>query len=416
MKVLVIDRASMGMGGIESNYSNIMKYSVAQGYRVIWLTTHGHEQVSAFKEITDDPRVEKQYVLRSPFGPVYPKLNWSPDDEVTVLTTDLLRYFISNAVFSLTPCARYSHLLTVPHFKGFAIFPEKCFNAGLLRSYWQKKMAKGVGWLNQNNVLVGFSRIHLDAYENNYGIAISNKSDKLVPPVFSLEKPSKEEIASRSVLRKNRFNIVTCTRFDFPHKGYLLGLIKSFAKIHAEYPQTSLIIIGYGEGQNQVNEAIRSLPVDTRHCVELTGSLSQNELKKRMRRCHVNVGVAGSMLRGAECALPCIVMRHYTKSFEGYGLFEDVGKKMSDAPGADMSDVLCNLITCSDEEYITRSFASFEKVDSMSTANPEFVFTAGEVGSERPPIHALSARVLFFARLCFEKLAKRSPFEDRNNE
>ena len=415
MKTLVIDRASMGMGGIESNYANVIKYAVAMGYRVVWLTTRAHEKASAFKEITDDSRVEKRYVKRTPFGPVYPEISWAPEDEVTVLSSDLLRYLVGNPTLSRSQCRRFSHVLTVPHFKGFAIFPEKCFDGGKARRYWHRKMAAAAEYLSSNELVVGFSRVHLDAYEKNYGISINDKEHKLIPPVFSLAKPSEEEVGVRASSRDEGFSIITCTRFDFPHKGYVLGLIKAFADIHESYPQTRLIVVGYGSGQAQIDEAVDSLPAEAREAVELTGPLSQEQLKGRMRRCHVNVGVAGSLLRGAECALPSIVMRHYTEDFEGYGLFEDVGKKMSDEPGEDMTALLERLIVCSDEEYIARSFASFVRVNDMSAANPEFLFCRGTAGAEQPPVSASSARVLFFLRFCFEKLAHRSPFEDRDN-
>ena len=415
MKTLVIDRASMGMGGIESNYANVMKHAVLMGYRVVWLTTRAYEETSAFKEITDDSRVEKRYVKRTPFGPFYPKTSWAPEDEVTVLSSDLLRYLVSNPTLSRSLCKRFSHVLTVPHFKGFAVFPEKCFDEGRARRYWHRKMAVAAEYLSNNDLLVGFSQVHLDTYEKNYGVSINGKEHKLIPPVFSLAKPSEEEVAVRASSRDDGFSIITCTRFDFPHKGYVLGLIRAFAGIHESYPQTRLIVVGYGDGQAQIDEAVGSLPAEAREAVELTGPLSQEQLKDRMQRCHVNVGVAGSLLRGAECALPSIVMRHYTENFEGYGLFEDVGKRMSDEPGEDMTAVLERLIVCPDEEYIARSFASFARVDAISAANPEFLFCRGAAGMEQPPVSALSARALFFLRFCFERLVHRSPFEDRDN-
>ena len=82
MKCLVIDRPYMGIGGIENIQIQLLKYCIDQGYRVIWLTTKEHEKSSAYKNITDAPEVEKHYLKRTPFGPIYPSLKFADGMEV----------------------------------------------------------------------------------------------------------------------------------------------------------------------------------------------------------------------------------------------------------------------------------------------------------------------------------------------
>ena len=72
------------------------------------------------KNITDAPEVEKHYLKRTPFGPIYPSLKFADDEDAVVLTTDLLRYCISQHVMKDWQCHTVSHLLTIPHFKGGA--------------------------------------------------------------------------------------------------------------------------------------------------------------------------------------------------------------------------------------------------------------------------------------------------------
>ena len=414
MKTLVIDRAGMGMGGIEANYANIMAYALSRDYRVCWLTTEAHERTSSFKTVTDDTRVEKHYVKRTPFGPLYPRLTFAPDEEVVVLTSDFLRYLISHAAFKKGSCRSFSHLLTVAHFKGFAIFPERCFDEGQMRRRWNGRLAVAASWLARTGSVVGFSRVHLETFEKNYGVPVADKDEKLIPPVFALERPDESQVRARAAGRTESFRIITCSRFDFPHKGYVLGLIRAFEQIHERHPQARLVVVGFGEGEACVREAVEKLAPACRGAVELAGSLAPDQLKERMAACHLNVGVAGALLRGAECALPSIVMRHYTEEFEGYGLFAEVGKKMSDEPGSDMTALVEGLITCSDDEYTAQSLAAFDKVDALFAANPEFVFEQPAIGAETAPVPALVARLLFGIRLGFEKLAHRSPFEDRD--
>ena len=92
-RMLVLDYPSMRIGGIETYFSNLIVHAVNNGIRVVWLTTEADEEASDYA-ITKDSRVEKAYVKKTPFGPLYPRIDFKQDDKVVVLTCEPLQYIL----------------------------------------------------------------------------------------------------------------------------------------------------------------------------------------------------------------------------------------------------------------------------------------------------------------------------------
>ena len=67
----------------------------------------------------------------------------------------------------------------------------------------------------------------------------------------------------------------------------MLGLIKAFSDIYERHPEARLFIVGYGQGEKQVKDALSRLPEPARSQVVLTGPLSPEQLKTKMLSCHL---------------------------------------------------------------------------------------------------------------------------------
>lgn len=405
----------MGIGGIEDYQVRLMRYCIDRGYRIVWLTTEAHEKESAYKGITSSSAVEKYYVKRTPFGPIYPSIEFDMDEDVVALTTDLLRYCISQPTMKGWKCRSLCHVLAIPHYKGGAILPETILRAGRMRERWRGRLANAAMRIDRAGALVGFDNSHLIAFEREYGLSVGDRESKTLKAIFPLEIPSKEAIEMRAFSRKESFDIITCARFDFPHKGYILGLIDAFGGIYKRHPEVRLVIVGYGQGEQQVRDAVSRLPEAVRMRIELTGSLSPEQLRKKMLVCHLNVGVANSLWRGAECALPSICMRHYTLDCEGYGFIDEVEGAISDAPGSDMTPLIESIIEMDDDAYISKSLSSFEVAQARINADPEFVFRLPATEFDLLPMPKLKTRLMFFQRLFLERVCKRPMYEDQLN-
>lgn len=412
MDILIIDRTTMKTGGIEVYFSNLMRYAISTKRRVIWLTTEGHESKSSFS-ITELDSVEKIYITRTPFGPEYPPINTSKNDNIIMLTTDPCRYVISDGYRTTLSYKSYLHLLILPHFSGAGYYPESIFRSVSLKRIWHKKMGKLALDLVSADCVRGFAQKHLEVYERSYNLHIANIASKTLPPI-SIPAPieEEEELLSKARSRSGQFEIISCSRFDFPHKGYLLGLIKAFGKIHDDFPFAKLTIVGYGPGQCEVEKEIKNLSLEAAGCIELTGELSPEELTNRYYRAHLNVGVAGALAKGALCALPSINMKHYTYECEGFGFIEDAKGLDPNSKSFDMTGMIESVITMPEDEYVRHSVAAYRAVADQMTPDPEYLFRQKRTSmSGCLSMSVCEARMLFFMRLFAQKILGRGMFE-----
>ena len=99
--------------------------------------------------------------------------------------------------------------------------------------------------------------------------------------------------------KRECFNIVSISRFDFPHKGYLLGLIRAYGRLKEKYPQVALCIIGYGPGKPLVEKEIKRLNKKAQQDLSLLGEVDSADFPKVLKEMHLNISVAGSVGVGA---------------------------------------------------------------------------------------------------------------------
>ena len=206
---------------------------------------------------------------------------------------------------------------------------------------------------------------HLDFYEKNYGITIENKEEKILQKINLIKDFDEEFFKNKASERKNNFTIVTCARFDFPHKGYMLGLLDDYKELKEKYSQLKLVIIGYGSGEKRIKEKLEAMTEAQRQDVELVGAVSPFDLSKYFEKGHLNVGLAGALFDGAICALPSVCVRHYSEECQTYGHISDMtGTYLRSDEGEAIKPYIERLINMSDEEYISITKRDFTRPSS----------------------------------------------------
>lgn len=410
-KTLIVNYSSMTVGGIEEAFARLINYSLKKGYRVIWLSTPNTDRDSSFKETTNNPMLEKVYVKRGRTWLPHKKIGFDKEEDVTIITCEPLDFVKGEKIRRYAKnCASINHFLILPHFTGSAYYPERFFRSKAMRKIWKKIIAKKVALWVKNDCIRAFSRKHLDKYEENYGVVISDKFDKVMKWPNQMPELSEEQLQKRAEERTEKFNIITCSRFDFPHKGYILGLIDEFAVLKLKYPQIKLIIVGYGEGERVLKDKIKTFPENIQKSIVLTGALHPNELKEKFKECHLNVGLAGALGKGAECALPSLLVRHYTEKCETYGFISDCGDTfLRSDPGVDIKSFIEFVITCDEDEYIKQCKKALDKIMQLKKNDPEYLFRQKNSNCD-PTIgrfEEIAWRVLNFIiyfKICFLKI------------
>ena len=91
-----------------------------------------------------------------------------------------------------------------------------------------------------------------------YNINFVNPEQYLLKSVIKINNFNEILVKERFNNRKY-FNIISVSRFEFPHKGYVLGLIDDFEKFSLKHKDARLKIVGSGPGEHLLNKRIEKL-------------------------------------------------------------------------------------------------------------------------------------------------------------
>ncbi len=417
-KTLIINYPGLQIGGIEVAFSKLIQYSLEKGYRVIWLTSEGCVKKSDFKHITDNPKLEKVYVKRGYRWFPHKKIKFSFNEEVVMISCEPIDFARGESIKSYAKNVKsFNHYLILPHFTGNAYYPERYFKSKLAKKYWLKLTRSFAKKLIDNDSIRAFSSKHLEAYEKNYGFEIENKRGKVLKGMDIFDAFDENQARERALERKEKFKIVTCSRFDFPHKGYILGLIDEYAELKKAYSQIELTVVGYGDGESRIKEKINSLPVDIARDIELTGALLPEELKKCYEKCHLNIGLAGALVNGAICGVPSLLTRHYTEKCETYGYICNIeGTFLRTDEGHDIKKYIIDALNWSDNEYIEQGKKDYNKACMIKENDPEYIYNQKKQ-AKRAIIKGIEkSKWKLLNLLCFIKIRffKSKGYEDNN--
>lgn len=399
-KTLIVNYSGLKIGGIEIFFVKLMRHSLDKGYRVIWLTNESQIEEAFPRDLIEDIRLEK--IISGSGRRLFKRrsVTFSHDEDVTMLSCEPLHFIAGEEIRRKAKVESFFHFLILPHFTGNAYYLERYFGNGVLNRLCFKYMKKLVSIWEKEGCILAFSKQHLDAYEKNYRVTICDKNNKVLKKIEERRDIEKERIVNKSQERKNKFSIITCSRFDFPHKGYILGLIKTFAHLKGHYPELNLTIVGYGEGEKILKEEVAKLPEGVGSAINFTGALLLEELNQAFENSTLNIGVAGALLTGAKCAVPSIPVRHYSYNCEGYGFLEDARSMcLSSEEGQPIEKYILETIQMTDEEYIMHALAAYESAYESHDTDPDFVFRKSNAHSNATTtlIQAIIARVINLA-------------------
>lgn len=396
---LIINYPNLSAGGIEVGLVSLIRFFLNEGHRVIWITTTHHLNEVAFKGIVDDPRLE--IVISEKWNRYFsiPHIHFRKEEQVIMITCRAMQYVVSEGMRRVAGTKEFKHFLLVAHFSGTEYYPDHYF-----KSKWGHEIAYRfwrtvVHRLVENDCLRGFSLKHLECYEDYYQVSISSKKEKLMPDFNSNIVFDMKNAQNKSKERKDKFVITTCTRFEFPHKAYVLGLVDSFNTIKAKYPQAVLRIIGYGNGEAELKEKICQLAENVQKDIELVGMVSHDELERYYKDSHLIIGLAGAIIDGAQSGIPSLVVRHYCCDCETYGFFEDAFEKtLSEEKGENVIPFIESCITMDQEEYIDHAQKGFMARAAFLNADPDSFFKQNTDKNEitvRFPWESALGRILF---------------------
>lgn len=371
MKTLVINKRYLNLGGIENFVYNLIKYALSQDYRVVWLAYRPINIFRGFKDIVDKIEIisAKKSILQSK---EHLSIKFDENEEVTILSFNPFQHDFALKIKEKNPSVKITPLYIVANTKGDLYFVENYF-LWPLKGVVKRKMDTILREWNDKDYIRYFTQLQREAQEKRYGFKVINPEKNSIPTTSYCQLLNESVLYERS--KRHSFNIISVSRFSFPHKNYLLGLVDSYAQLKPVYPQLSLYLIGYGVDESKLRNKINQLPEEIRCNIHMLGPKTASEIDEIMKNMHLNVSVAGSVRCGARNGVVSLPARNFCEEeCEVYGyLPESFPKTTATEKGLPVKSFIEELINMSKDAYIQKCKESYQTY-SERDAHPEYLF------------------------------------------
>lgn len=372
-EVLIVVQPLLGVGGIETYFYNLMKGNLIRGRRVIWLCDENPRVDDSFDDLLamDGFEVVSFRSEKTRF-PKRLQLNLHEEDRVAIICAYTRFLLVAERLKKRLACRTVDAFYLMPHFVGALQFPERVaprFMQPMFRSWYRDLVLK---WLDNGEYLF-FDQKHIDALTENYSISRQNLQSLIVPCVRETRFFDDRGALAKAKTRNEQFRIVCSSRFEFPHKGFILGVLDDFAELKSKYSQVTLTIVGDGPGKDDVERKLACMTDDVQSSIELLGFLSPSQFDKVLEDAHLHVSLAGCLTIGARCGTLSLPARHYTNDFQTPGFYSASSFEggMVTSPCDDGMQYLIEAIEVPDDKFVDLSRESFEAEPQQE---PDFDF------------------------------------------
>lgn len=372
--VLLIN-GNMRVGGIETYIYRLSKYCISNGARVLISLVRNGVFDEGYRDIYSSESAYIVYGKLSKNRVLKPILVANDIQNVKIISFNMVDFARSECLKKrLSGSYKIDSFLFVPHFRGNFIYLEDSFH-GLMNSFVSKIVSKIVGKMQNNLNIFYFAKIHQDTFRKKYNLVFEDSINYSVPIINNEVKEFDKERCSFLWSRKE-FNILTISRFEFPHKGYIIGLVKAYNELKQEYPFVTLTIAGYGRDEDVLKEEMENLPSAIKKDIKMVGKISPNKMVDLYSNANVNVSVAGCYLEGVKNGTLSIPARHYSYTCEVYGLSPEANSySVSSDSGKDVVPLLRKVINMSREEYLDYCEKSYYSLNANIENQRNNIFT-----------------------------------------
>lgn len=362
------------IGGIEVYVHNLVDFMINNGVRVVWLQEEGSLIHDSFKKVLLDDRVEK-IIVSSNLLLWFKHGNFTiaSEDETVILSFRMMDKLKAEAILRKYKNYNIKSIYAIPDTVGTSYYVESVFS-GCLRKFVFKVCSTLYSQWQKNGHLVFFAPKQIDVLEQKYNITVRDGYSKLLPSLRPFPPLDFAELKRRS--KRKSFNIITLGRLDFPHKEYILGLVKAFYRLKKKYSQLTLTIIGDGHSRDVLEREISLYEEFVRKDIHLLGTIARDDLQPFFRDSHLNISVAAGVAIGASYGVVSIPAKNYcTGECEVYGFLPD-SKLMtvSTCAGELVDSYIEKVVNMSDAEYYELAIASYDTFNRGRDVNPWFLF------------------------------------------
>lgn len=342
--------SDMRLGGIQRIIYENVKLYLDKGWNVIWIAPKKYDIDKGFKSIINTDNIK--IMTGDKVATFFEKQIKRDKVYICAISFDFGSFLLNSEIERNLFNIQFNNTFIVPNVLGSGVKFEENDNVKeyqLVKSVYKKMISNG-------NVLF-CDQTQYTAFIKHYGLNNIDTTRLLVPINRNINEFDIELVNGRYLCNE----IITVSRFDFPHKGYLIGLIDSFVKLKKIYSDISLRIIGYGNDENELRKKILKLDNTVSKSITIEGRVSSDRLNDYFSKAKVFVGLAGVLFDAVSTGLPSIIVRHFTYECEAYGFYQECPDKLvCDEPGKLIDDYLINIFDMNKKEYIDKSREGYE--------------------------------------------------------
>ena len=370
--LIIFINGSMKIGGIETYIYKLAKY-VIHNKAFVMLILHRKGVVDSLYD--DVFNSDFSYIQRGniKLEEVRERVKQWNISTIKIISFDMPSFAQGEKIKKGIKDLNIDTFIFIPHFKGeFIYLEENC--CGPFKKAIQSVTQRIIRKMQNNYNILYFNQKHIDTLKDKYNICCDIDTNYFIPS-HSIEKFDFDEERCIKLWQRKRFNIVSISRFEFPHKGYLIGLIGVYRKLKDKYPFITLTIGGYGPDQHVLENEILKLPEEIRKDVKLIGKVAPQKMKDFFDDANVNVSVAGCYLLGVKNGTLSIPARHYSYDCEVYGLSPEANEfAVSEKTGQNLYDLLEVVLNMPKDLYVKYCKESYESRNTMLEGSRNNIF------------------------------------------
>lgn len=347
--VYIFKYHDMGLGGIQRIILYNVKLFLQKDAQVVWIADKKPYIHPGYKEIINDNTIsictddEAHHLVK--------QLAEQYDICAVCMSFSVNAFLAMSALEAQHPTQDIRNYLVIPHYSGNGLFLEENYTASKRRCAFKTMREFYTTLVNNGNLL--FCNIkQAESFEKHYDYSVEDHSGCLLPSLGMQEEVTEDVIRNRI----GKKNILSVCRFDFPHKSYVLGLIRAFAVLREELGDAKLTLIGYGVDESRVRKEIAMLEPHIQESICVIPGVPSDQLHICFDNATVSVGLAGAASSAAGRSLITLVARHYCEDCEVYGSYADgEGMTLREDPGVAVLPELRRVFGLSEEAYVEES-------------------------------------------------------------
>lgn len=244
-----------------------------------------------------------------------------------------------------------------------------------LTFFFESSLRETILNLYQSNRIFFMDEDCIKATEKYYKINLEKAYKNIIRLPLFINKPQKIKTKY-----KGHLNILSIARFDFPFKGYLIGLVKVFAELSKENPDMNLTIIGDGNGMPEIKKVINSLEITVQNHIYVKGIVPYEELDDYFSNADIYIGMGTTLLDASNHMIPSLTACYYTYDllitdffYKQPNLLTGLPKNGNISHSIDLIKKAINMDSAEYENISIKSFLAFSEMYDINLNMPRFL-------------------------------------------